>query len=113
MKRVDSDRTKPIPDTHALVGRLGLVFLAMLLASCGGSADAPQQPASPPGDDASLSSLTISDGTLDPVFTPTDTDYAASVPHNTDNVDVYVTASDIDADITINGGVDIGQGCHS
>lgn len=105
MKCVDGDRTKPIPDTHALVGRLGLVFLAMLLASCGGSADTPQQPAPPTGDDASLSSLTISDGTLDPIFTPIVTDYAASVPHNTDNIDISVTASDRDASVMINGGV--------
>jgi hypothetical protein len=78
----------------------------LLLASCGSSGDAPQQPSPPLGDDPSLSALTISDGALNPVFTPSVTDYAASVPHDTDNIDVSVTASDSDASVTINGGVD-------
>jgi hypothetical protein len=85
---------------------LGVILLTILVTSCGNGGGAPQQPSPPLGDDASLSSLTISDGTLNPAFVPSLTDYAASVPRNTDSVVVSVTTSDSDASVTINGGAD-------
>jgi hypothetical protein len=106
MRYVSGRRIKLFPDIQTFAGRLGLVLVTLLLASCGSSGDAPQQPSPPLGDDPSLSALTISDGTLNPVFTPSVTDYAASVPHGMDNIVVSVTASDSDASVTINGGVD-------
>lgn len=106
MRYGSGKRMKLFPGIQMFAGRLGSVLVTLLLASCGSSSDAPQQPSPPLGDDPSLSALTISDGTLNPVFTPSVTDYAASVPHDTDNIDVSVTASDSDASVTINGGVD-------
>jgi hypothetical protein len=106
MRYVAGRRIKLLPDIQTLAGRLGVIILAMLFASCGGSGDASQQPSPPPGDDASLSSLTISDGALEPEFTSAVTDYAATVAHNTDNIVVSVTTSDSEANVTINGGSD-------
>ena len=106
MRYVADRRTKLFPGIQTLAGRLGVILLTILVTSCGNGGGAPQQPSPPLGDDASLSSLTISDGTLNPAFVPSLTDYAASVPRNTDSVVVSVTTSDSDASVTINGGAD-------
>ena len=52
--------------------------------------------------DATLSQLTISAGTLDPVFAPGTTTYTATVPNSVDGVTVTPTAAQTRATITVN-----------
>ncbi|KAB2902819.1 MAG: DUF4347 domain-containing protein [Burkholderiaceae bacterium] len=52
---------------------------------------------------ATLSSLSLSSGTLNPVFASGTTGYAASVPNNTTSIAVTPTATDAGATITVNG----------
>jgi hypothetical protein len=66
--------------------------------------DAAPPPPPPLGTDASLSSLSLSDGTLGPAFSPAVTSYTVTVPNSTDSVDVSATTSDSNASFTINGG---------
>jgi alpha-tubulin suppressor-like RCC1 family protein len=53
--------------------------------------------------DASLSNLTISAGTLDPVFAPSTTGYTASVANSTTNVTVTPTVNESHATVTVDG----------
>jgi hypothetical protein len=53
--------------------------------------------------DANLSNLTISSGTLTPVFAPGTIGYTASVVNGVNSVDVTPTASNANATITVNG----------
>jgi hypothetical protein len=53
--------------------------------------------------DPSLASLTLSEGTLDPVFAPGTTAYSASVPGTTSEVLVNPVTSDPSATVTVNG----------
>ncbi len=59
--------------------------------------------ASPVSDNADLSSLLVSNGTLTPVFTPATTGYAGSVDFSVSSLTVTPTASDTGATITVNG----------
>ena len=54
----------------------------------------------PASTDATLSALTISEGTLDPVFASGTTDYTASVTNSTSTVTVGATAADAAATVT-------------
>ena len=56
--------------------------------------------ARPHSTDATLSALTISEGTLDPVFASGTTAYTASVPNGTTTVTVGATAADAAATVT-------------
>ena len=50
-------------------------------------------PPTPPSDDATLSALSLSDGTLDPAFSSADTMYTANVGVDTDSITVTATAT--------------------
>lgn|GEM_PF-984098 len=56
--------------------------------------------------DASLKSLAIHPGTLDPVFVPAVEAYRANVPYDTPSISVSADAADDTASILINGGAD-------
>ena len=53
--------------------------------------------------DATLSSLTINPGTLNPAFDPDTYTYTATVPYATSTVTVTATPNDTDATVTLNG----------
>lgn len=82
-----------------------LVAWAILIAACGGGGGStPPSPMPPPlSSDALLSSLSVSGGTLDPAFSPAETNYTASVPFGSSSVDVSATTNDANASFTING----------
>jgi gliding motility-associated-like protein len=56
-----------------------------------------------PGADATLSNLTISSGTLIPVFVSVITNYTAIVPNATASITVTPTTNDVNATVTVNG----------
>ena len=60
--------------------------------------------------DAALSSLTLSTGTLDPVFSADATTYTAAVANNVSSVDVTATAADSHAALAITGPNNSGSG---
>ena len=76
---------------------------AILIAACGGGGGGGGGITPPLGTNASLSSLSVSGGTLDPAFSPAVTSYTTSVPNSTNSVDVSATTSDGNASFTING----------
>ena len=78
---------------------LCVLSLTAFCVACGGGSTSPQ----PLGTDASLSSLSVSGGTLDPAFSPAVTSYTTAVPNSTNSVDVSATTSDGNASFTING----------
>ena len=82
-----------------------LVAWSILIAACGGGGGSTPSPPMPPplSSDASLSSLLLTGGTLDPAFSPAVTDYTATVPQSSSSVDVSATANDGNASFTING----------
>jgi hypothetical protein len=59
--------------------------------------------APPPGVNAGLSGLSLSEGSLSPQFSPGTTGYSAEVPFSVDSVSVTATTADPNAGITING----------
>ncbi len=80
-----------------------LVACFILVAACGGGGT-PAPPMPPPlSNDASLSSLSVAGGTLDPAFSPLVTDYTATVPHSSSSVDVSATTNNVNASFMING----------
>ena len=83
----------------------GLAICSFLLSGCGDyGGDGAALPRPFVSSDASLSSLSLSDGTLDPVFSPSGLSYMANVPNGTDSVVVTATTSNFNASVTINGG---------
>lgn len=106
MRCVYGNHTGHIPNTHTLAAQLTVIFLALLVASCGGSSGTQVPPAPALGNDATLSSLSISGVNMDPAFSASVTEYTAGVPHGTDNVDVSATVSDGNANWTVNGSSD-------
>ena len=58
-------------------------------------------PPTPASDDATLSALTLSDGTLTPAFSSADTMYTANVGVDTDSITVMATATHDSADVVI------------
>jgi hypothetical protein len=85
---------------------LACVVTAILLTACSSSGDdlggAPILP--PLGTDASLSSLSITGATLDPVFSPSATSYTAMVPQSADIAEVFASTNDSNATVSINSG---------
>jgi hypothetical protein len=63
-----------------------------------------------PNTDATLDTLILGAGTLDPVFDPAVTTYTAAVPHGTDSVEVSATANDVNATVTGTGWVNLTGG---
>jgi len=57
----------------------------------------------PPSSDATLSSLTISSGTLTPAFAPGTTSYTVGVPNSMSSVTIIPTANESHATIKVNG----------
>ncbi|MDH3275240.1 MAG: cadherin-like beta sandwich domain-containing protein [Gammaproteobacteria bacterium] len=104
MRHVDSPNVRSDLTTH--VKRLVLVVLGVLVASCSSSNDIPTPTAPVLGNDATLSSLSISGAALDPAFSSSITDYSANVAHDPDNIDVSATTSDDNASVAVNGGSD-------
>lgn len=76
--------------TNALVADSSLVFLI---------APAIQ----PPDSNAGLSDLSLSDGTLTPVFLATTLNYTATVANTVDSITITPTTSDANATVTVNG----------
>jgi len=84
------------------------IVIAFALSACGGGGgsggNTPPPPMTPPlSSDASLSSLSVTGGTLDPAFNPAVTNYTATVPHSSNSADVSAITSDNNASFTING----------
>ncbi|MBF0431274.1 MAG: cadherin-like beta sandwich domain-containing protein [Fibrobacteria bacterium] len=60
----------------------------------------------PPNNDATLSALTISTGSLSPVFSPADTSYTILFPNSVDSLRVSAVTNDANAILTINNSPD-------
>ena len=105
MRHVHSSHIRRIPAIHEFGGRLLLLFLALLIASCGSSSggDTRIHPAPPLGNDALLVSLSLDDVNLDPAFNASVTDYTGTVDHQTTSTHVTATTQDADATISVNG----------
>ena len=58
-----------------------------------------------PSDDATLSSLTVNVGELDPAFTPATTSYGLEVPFGTESVTLTATANDPNASVSGDGAI--------
>ena len=80
---------------------LFVLNLTALCVACGGATTS--NSAQGLDTEASLSSLSISAGTLDPAFSLSVNNYTATVPNGTDSVDVSATTSDNNDSFTING----------
>ena len=92
---------RPDPEIQAPIGRLVFLSLALLVASCGGGGGGGSS--MPLGNDASLSSLSISTATLEPVFSSSVTDYTAAVGFATNSTQVIATPGDASATVRVNG----------
>jgi hypothetical protein len=101
MRILDKTHIQLESSAFAYSKKLFVPLLCLFIASCSSGSDAPVTPL---GNDASLSSLTISGVTLDPEFSTSVTEYTTSVPFSTANVDVTVAANDNNASVMINGG---------
>jgi hypothetical protein len=64
----------------------------------------------PPSDDATLSALSVSTGTLDPTFDPSVASYTVLVPTGTSSVTVNATTNDDNASVTGDGAVNLSSG---
>ena len=60
--------------------------------------------------DATLSAITVSEGTLSPAFDPSVTEYFVTVPAGTSSVEVTATPNDDGASLTGTGTVDVSSG---
>ena len=78
-----------------------LVAWSISIAACGGGGGSTPSP--PLSSDASLSSLSVTGGMLDPAFSPAVTNYTTTVPQGSSSVDVSATANDGNASFMING----------
>lgn len=106
MKHVDERQIRHTSIIGTLAGRLALLFLACLVASCSGSSHTPVPTIPVLGNDASLASLSVTGFDLEPSFNSSVTEYAARVPNSADNVTVSAAVSDGSASLTVNGGSD-------
>lgn len=98
MKHVYGSHIRLIAAAHMLVRRLLLLFLGLLVASCD-SGDGLVRT----GNDASLSSLSFSGVTLDPEFSPSETDYTAAVRFPFKSTLVTATTTDVNSSVSVNG----------
>ncbi len=84
---------------------VGLAICGVLLFGCGGGYGGGSGGGSTLGNsDTALSTLSLSAGTLVPVFSPSVTSYTAIVPNGVDSIVVAATTSSNLASLTINGG---------
>lgn len=83
----------------AVCGLLLLVVLASVLGC-----DSPASP-KPKSSNANLSGITLSSGTLNPVFNPNQTAYTVSAPNSVTSVTVTGTKADSSASLSSNNGV--------
>ncbi len=69
----------------------------LAVSACSSSGEFPGGPPDlgQPGTDASLSSLSLTDATLDPMFSPSVTSYTVTVPQSVNNITVSATTTDI------------------
>ncbi len=88
-----------------------MVVCSFLLNGCGGGYGGDDS-IPPPflTSDAALSSLSISDATLTPVFSPSILNYTATVANSTTSVVVAATPTNRRAIVTINGGTNLSVG---
>jgi hypothetical protein len=90
------------------LSRLSLPLLLAVLASssaCERSVDPTEATAGTSTNNASLTSLIVSRGTLSPTFTSNTTAYTVPVQNDTTSITVTPTSADPAATITVNGGV--------
>jgi hypothetical protein len=80
-----------------LVDLLLSAITMLAVSACSSSGKAPGGPPDlgPAGTDASLSSLSLTDATLDPMFSPSVTSYTVTVPQSVNNITVSATTNDI------------------
>ena len=83
--------------TKRVIGCLVLAFMAIAIISLAANVVRAQQPSS----DATLSALTLSQGTLAPAFDPATTAYNATVANSVTDVTVTATANDSGATVAI------------
>ena len=83
--------------TKRVFGRLVLALIAIIIISLAANVVRAQQPSS----DATLSALTLSQGTLAPVFDPATTAYNATVANSVTGATVTATANDSGATVAI------------
>lgn len=103
MRIPDKTQIQLESSAFAFSKQLLLPLLCLLVASCSGGDKI--QPAPPLGNDASLSSLSITGATLVSAFSSSVTEYTTSVAVGTTSVDVDASTNDDNASVTINGGV--------
>ena len=87
--------------TRGLRRRFLLPVLGLFVISYGGCSGSEGPP--PLGDDASLSSLSISGVTLDPAFSRSVTDYTAAVRFPEKSTLVTATTADFNSNVSVNG----------
>jgi len=85
-----------------LLGLGVILILATLLTSCGGNNNGRTSIKNDPAD-ATLAGLTVSVGTLAPVFNPATANYSLVVLANSTSIDVTATTASASAMMTING----------
>jgi len=85
-----------------LTGIGAILILAALLTSCGGNNNGWSSINNDPAD-ATLAGLTVSVGTLAPVFSPATAAYTLEVLANSASIDVTATTASASATMTING----------
>ena len=95
------------PAFKAFIFLLLMLLLSVGLTGCLGDdddgSDVPPPPPPAASSDADLSALSVSDGTLDPAFSPDVTDYAVTVGNDVTEITVTATASDDAATLTVGG----------
>ncbi len=82
---------------------LCLMFAALLLASCGGGGDGNNQPANPLSNNARLSGMTLSVGSLDQPFQSSQTGYTATEAYLVKSVTVTAWTVSEQASLSVNG----------
>ncbi|MBQ3791989.1 MAG: cadherin-like beta sandwich domain-containing protein [Clostridia bacterium] len=71
-----------------------------------------EEPASQPGDNAYLSSMTVTGFTLDPVFSQETYQYALTVPNETESIEIETVAADDDATVVVSGNTNLTVGTN-
>jgi len=84
--------------------RLNIILLAVLFAftTCGGKSSAENEGGQVNGKDVNLSNLTVSEGSLSPLFNPGKTAYNLELPDTCASINIRSVLSDLSARIEIN-----------
>jgi hypothetical protein len=87
---------------------MACIVTAILLTACSSSGEFPGDPPDfpPSGNDATLSSLSISGATLNPTFSSSVTNYSVTVPQGSSSVSLNISTSDLFASFVIIGNTD-------